>query len=79
MKKVLLTTDFSPFAEHAIEYALNLFDHYQEDEIQYFLVNTFQPLSTLTAVGQTPDLDNSELVENAETKFLDVVKILAFQ
>ena len=76
MKKVLLTTDFSPFAEHAIDYALNLFDHYQEDEIQYFLVNTFQPLSTLTAVGQTPDLDNSELVENAETKFLDVVKIL---
>ena len=77
MKTVILTTDFSPHAEHAINYTLNLFDSYQEDEIQYLLVNTFQPLSTLTAVGYTPELDNTELIENAESKFLEVVKDLA--
>lgn len=77
MKKVILTTDFSPCSYHAINYALNLFKFYDEDEIEYLLVNTFQPLTTMSAVGPTPELDNAQLMDNAETKFLDLVKVLA--
>ena len=77
MKTVILTTDFSPHAEHAIDYALNLLEDFSEEPIQYQLVNTFQPLTALTAISHTPAQDNSEQLEESETKFLEVVRQLA--
>jgi nucleotide-binding universal stress UspA family protein len=77
MKTVILTTDFSPHARHAIDYALNLFEGFGDEPIQYQLVNTFQPVNTMAAISHTPALDNSEQLEKSESKFLEVVRQLA--
>lgn len=77
MKRILALTDFSDHARHALDYACNLADHFNTEEL--IILNTYEVVP-LYDTGETASLSISlQQVEELETQRREELEKLAEQ
>ncbi len=59
--KIILATDFTEAADHAVDYTVNLFSSIKSVKPQYFLIHGFKPLVPYTNTPSMPVMTNDAL------------------
>ncbi len=76
MKKILLPTDFSDNARQAIDFALQLFEHLGQRDIQYILMHAYQVAASVPIYGEIPPAEMFANTDEEEERLQEVCDAL---